>query len=82
MKYSLLRVMQEEKGWTDHRRKLVRRKKGVSGDEGWAQAEISNDYAQFIIGCSLAETNYFEAATEHCYKTLGISAEQAEEMFK
>ena len=82
VKYSLYRVRQEEKGWEDHRRGLIKRKKGAVGEEGWIKAEISNDYAQFIVGQSLAETNYFETATEQCYKALGISTEQAEDMFK
>ena len=61
---------------------MIRRKKGVEGENSWIEAEISNDYAQFIVGQTLAETNYFEEASELCYRVLGITSEQAEELFK
>ena len=71
VKYSMLKVYSQEKEWDSQRRKLIRRKKG----EKWIDAEISNDYAQFVVGQSLSETNYFEESTELCYRTLGISVE-------
>lgn len=35
-----------------------------------------------MVGQSLAETNYFEEATEVCHEALGINHEQAEQLFK
>ena len=35
-----------------------------------------------MVSQTLSETNYFEEATECCYRALGISAEQAEDLFK
>ena len=74
VKYSQLKVHQEEDAWDSQRRRLIRKKKG----EKWIETQISNEYAQFIIGQQLAETNYFEEATEMCFKAVGISQEQAE----
>jgi len=45
VKYSLLKVLQEEKVWDTQRRKLIRRKKGAEGEIGWIESDISNDYA-------------------------------------
>jgi len=35
-----------------------------------------------VVGQTLAETNYFEEATELCNRMLGIGSEQAEDLFK
>ena len=48
----------------------------------WIETEISNDYAQFVVAQSLAETSYFEEANEVCYRTLGLTTEQSEYLFK
>ena len=45
VKYSSIRVLKEEKVWETQRRKMIRRKKGVEGENSWIEAEISNDYA-------------------------------------
>ena len=73
VKYSVLRVNAEEVTWDTQRRKLVRKKKGQKMK--WVDTEISNDYAQFVVAQSLAETSYFEEANEVCYRFLGLSTE-------
>ena len=48
----------------------------------WVDTEISNDYAQFVVAQSLAETSYFEEASEVCYRFLELTSEQSEQLFK
>lgn len=48
----------------------------------WIDCEISNDYAQFFLAQSLSEKSYFEEANEVCYRTLGLTTEQSEQLFK
>ena len=48
----------------------------------WIDTEISNDYAQFVVAQSLAETSYFEEANEVCYRAMGVNSEQSENLFK
>ena len=45
VKYSTLRILNEEKLWETQRRKLIRRKKGAEGEKNWIETEISNEYA-------------------------------------
>ena len=70
VKYSMFKVLISEPEWDKQRRKFIKRKEG----QDWIDTEITNEYAQFIIGTQLAETNYFESATELCFKALGISS--------
>ena len=78
VRYSTLKVFEDEKNWDTSRRRLIKRKK----PQKWIETEISNEYAQFVVGQSLTETNYFETAIELCNKTLGISDSAAETLFK
>lgn len=78
VKYSTLKVFQDERGWELERRSMIRRVKG----QKWLEAPISNDYAQFIVAQSLTETNYFEEAIDVSNKVLGLSAAKAVELFK
>ena len=80
VKYSVLRVNAQESTWDTQRRKLIRKKKGQKMK--WIDAEISNDYAQFVVAQSLAETSYFEEANEVCYRFFELKTEQSEQLFK
>ena len=73
VKYSVLRVNAQESTWDTQRRKLIRKKKGQKMK--WIETEISNDYAQFVVAQSLAETSYFEEANEVCYRFLELTTE-------
>ena len=80
VKYSVLRVNAQESTWDTERRKLIRKKKGQKMK--WIETEISNDYAQFVVAQSLAETSYFEEANEVCYRFFELTTEQSEQLFK
>ena len=56
VKYSSFKVAASEPDWDKQRRKFIKRKEG----QDWTESEITNEYAQFVIGTQLAETNYFE----------------------
>ena len=71
--------MPERLHWDKSRRKLIKKNKNGSK---LSETQVNNDYAQYIISEQLAEKNYFEEAINVSFRNLGISEEQATQLFK
>ena len=57
-KYAVLRVRQEEKSVTAKRKQLIT----ANDTENFADSDISDEYATFVLAQNQAEASYFDMA--------------------